>query len=65
MSNQQSSTKFDTFHILAQFPFTTSESELDYHHEKVNLRVASRIAERLKTTDFRKFQENLSKAWDC
>ena len=41
------------FHFLAQFVFTTSETEVDYYHQKVNLRVASRVAERL-----RKFQEN-------
>ena len=34
--------------ILAQFPFT-NERELDYFHRKVNIRVASQIAERLKT----------------
>lgn len=37
------------FHILAQFPPTTSESELDYYHQKVNIRVASRFTEQLKT----------------
>ena len=37
------------FHFLAQFVFTTSEKELDYYHQKVNVRVASRVAERLKT----------------
>ena len=31
------------------FFFTTSETELDYYHQKVSARVASRIAERLKT----------------
>ena len=37
------------FHFLAQFLFTTSETELDYYHQKMNVRVASRVAERLKT----------------
>ena len=36
---------FKDFHFLAQFPFTTSETELDYYHQKVN----ARVAERLKT----------------
>ena len=36
------------FHVLAQFPFTTSEMGLDHCHQKVNLRVASRVDERLK-----------------
>ena len=37
------------FHFLAQFFFTTSETELDYYHQKVSARVASRVAKRLKT----------------
>ena len=37
------------FYFLAQFVFTTSEMEVDYHHQKVNVRVASRVAKRLKT----------------
>ena len=37
---------FRLFHILAQLPFTTSESELDYHPKKVNIRVTSQLAER-------------------
>ena len=32
--------------------------ELDYYHQKVSARVAERVAERLKTLDLRKFQEN-------
>ena len=34
--------------------------ELDYHHQKVNVRVASRVAERLKAHDLRKL-ENFKK----
>ena len=37
------------FPFLAQFFFTTSETELDYYHQKVSVRVASRVAEQLKT----------------
>ena len=37
------------FHFLAKFIFTTSETELDYYHQKVSAQVASRVAERLKT----------------
>ena len=37
------------FLFLAQFFFTTIETELDYYHQKVSARVASRVAERLKT----------------
>ena len=47
-------------YVLAKFLFTTSETELDYYHKKVNVRVTSRVAERLKTQDFRKF-ENFKK----
>ena len=42
------------FHFLAQFVFTTNETEVDYYHQKVNVRVASRIAEQVKTQDLRK-----------
>ena len=33
-------------HALAQFPLTTSETELDYYQQKVNLQVASRVVKR-------------------
>ena len=36
------------FHVLPQFPFTASETELDYYYQKVNVRVDSRVAEQLK-----------------
>ena len=42
------------FHILTQFLFTTSETKLDYYHQKVSVRVTSRVAEGLKTQDLRK-----------
>ena len=35
------------FHILAQFTFITSESELVYYHQKVNIWVASPVAKQL------------------
>ena len=37
------------FHILAQFPFITSEKELHFYHQKVNIQVASRVLKGLKT----------------
>ena len=43
------------FHFSAQLFLTTSETELDYYHQKVSVRVASQVAERLKTEDLRKF----------
>ena len=42
------------FHILAQFSFSTSEKELAYYHQRVNVRVASRVAKHLKTWDLTK-----------
>ena len=43
------------FHFLARFLFTTSDTELDYYHNKTSVRVASRVPERLKPSDLRKF----------
>ena len=37
------------FHFLAQFLFTSNETELDYYHQKENLRVVSLLAEPQKT----------------
>ena len=37
------------FHFLAHFPFTISEAELDYYHQKVNVPFASLVAEQLMT----------------
>ena len=37
-----------SFHFLAKFLFTTSETKLDYH-QKVNVRVSSRVTEQIKT----------------
>ena len=42
------------FDIFAQFSFTTSESELNYYHQNLNLRVLSQAAEQVKTLDLRK-----------
>ena len=44
------------FNFLVQFLFTTSETELDYYHQKINVRVALQVAEQLKT--FRNFKKN-------
>ena len=41
-------------HILTQFLITTSEWELDYYHEKVNVKVASQVAKPRKTWDLRR-----------
>ena len=37
---------FVDFFMFKQFPLTTSEMELDYHHQKVDVGVALRVAER-------------------
>ena len=42
------------FHLLTQFVFTTNETDLYYYHEKLNVQVASRVAEQLKTKDLLK-----------
>ena len=34
------------FHFVAQFLFTTTETELDCYHQRVNVRVAEQFAER-------------------
>ena len=36
------------FFVLAQFSYTTSEWELNYHHQKVTVRFASEVTEQLK-----------------
>ena len=42
------------FHFVTQFLFTIDETELDYYHQKVHIRVASRVAIRLKSWELRK-----------
>ena len=37
------------FHVLVQFLSALSETELDYYHPKLNVQVALRVAEQLKT----------------
>ena len=39
------------FHVLLNFPFTTSEAMRNYYLQTWYIRVASRVAERLKTLD--------------
>ena len=36
------------FHVLPQFPFTASETELDYYYQKVNVRVAEQLKNYLR-----------------
>ena len=44
------------FVALLNFPFTTSETLRDYYLQTWYIRVASRVAERLKTLDPRKLE---------
>ena len=37
------------FYLLEWFPFTTLGTELDDYHEELTVRVASQVAEPLKT----------------
>ena len=48
------------FHVLVQFFFTKSTSELDYNHQKVNVQDASTVAIQLKPYEIRKL-ENFKK----
>ena len=42
---------FRLFHVLAQLFFTKSDMELDYYHEKLNVRVASKVVELFMSTN--------------
>ena len=48
------------YNILVRVRFTTSKTKLNIQYSKLGLRVASRVAERLKTYDLRKL-ENIRK----
>ena len=46
------STKYlETFSRLSQFPFITSEIELDYYQERANVKISSQVAEQVKMYD--------------
>ena len=53
----QSLTNICDFFIF--YHSSTSEMELDYYHQKLNVRVVSRTAIRFKTYDLRKLYKNL------
>ena len=44
----------ELYSFLAQVRFTTSKAKLDIRYNKLVIRVASRVTERLKTYDLRK-----------
>ena len=41
------------FYFLTWFPFATSEKELDYYQQKLNVKVVSRVAEQRNTQDLK------------
>ena len=49
ISKQPVAQYFETYLRFNKFPFTTSETELDYCHQKLDVPLASQVAERLKT----------------
>ena len=51
------------FHALAQFLFTTNKTELDFYHQKLNVRVASRVAERLRLSKLENFKKIPEMFW--
>ena len=52
---RQSPRKYkERFSRFAQSFFITSKTEVDYYHQKMDVQVASRVAERLKTYDLKK-----------
>ena len=44
----------ELYNILVQIPVATSKMKLDIQYDKLGMRVASRVAEQLKTPDLRK-----------
>ena len=53
----------ELYNILVKIRFTTSKTKLDIQYSKFGTRVASRVAERLKAQEIRKYQENLKFGW--
>ena len=53
----------DFFYVFEQFLFNTSETELNYYHQKVTMWVVWRVAEGFKTKDLRKLG-NIKKILD-
>ena len=47
-SDNEGKNTWRLFHILEQFSLNTSEKKLDYYNQKVNIRISSRVAQRLK-----------------
>lgn len=42
------------FYVLAQFPLTISERELEFCHQKLNIQVSFRVTQRVEIEDLRK-----------
>ena len=54
----------ELFNVLTQTRLTTSKTKRDGQYSKLDVRVASRVAKRLKTQEKRKYQENLKLGGD-
>ena len=52
----------ELYNILVQFRFTKSKTKLNIKYRKLSIRVASRVAERLKTQDLKGNQKILEKS---
>ena len=56
----QSKKNLGLFYLCTSFPFTTSESELDYHHQKLNVKFSHDLPNNLRRRILgRKFHKNL------
>ena len=53
----------ELYNSLVQIRFTKSKRKLDIQYNKLGVRVASRVAEQLKTQEIRKYQKNLKFVW--
>ena len=49
LSNNPGHNILELYNILLQIRFTTSKTKFDIQYRKLGIRVASRVAERLKT----------------
>ena len=53
------------FCIFQRIPFAINETKTDYYHQKVNVRVPSKVAKQFKTKDLRLFYKNYRNVWNC
>ena len=53
------------FCIFGRILFAINEMKTDYYHQKVNVRVASKVVKKFKTKDLRLFYKNHRNVWNC